>query len=124
MLSRVKIADYFRARRKRAEWEPDGGDETELAQIADREPEMTDFDPRTEEGRLRILDAAIALVRAIVRPRAWQAFREVELAGRNVAEVASELGMTAHAVSAAVYRVHHFVIHTAKELSAATDAPA
>lgn len=123
-IMRNKITDYFRSRSHRPEGEPVAGDQTELSQIADRQPEMADFDRHTQEGRIRILDVAIALVRAVVEPRTWQAFREVELAGRAVAEVASELGITPHAASAAVYRVHHLVVRTAKELSAASDNPA
>ena len=44
-ITRHKIADYFRARSRRPEGEPVGGNQPELAQITDREPDSADLPP-------------------------------------------------------------------------------
>jgi RNA polymerase sigma factor (sigma-70 family) len=116
--TRHKIADYFRARKCRAEGEGIGGSQPDLAEIAEANRETVDFDPHTDDGRTVILRAAMALVRAVVAPRTWQAFEGVVLEGRSVAEVALELGVLPNFVRDAVYRVRRRVIEIAKRLAA------
>jgi hypothetical protein len=73
---------------------------------------------------MRILRAAMNILRATVAPRTWQAFREVALERREVGEVAAELEMTPHAVSDAVYRVRCQLNHLVKRLAEAPDESA
>lgn len=123
-VARHKIADYFRVACRHPEGVPVGGSGADLKQVADRHGGTADFDADdgTDDGKMRILHAAMGLVRAVVAPHSWQAFVRVALEGRHVGEVASELRTTPHAVSQSIYRVRRRLVQVAKDLDAARDS--
>lgn len=71
-------------------------------QPADDAPETDEFD---RELRRALFHKASELVRAEVRPQAWQAFWDVAISGTSVADTASTLGMTPGAVRVAKCRI-------------------
>jgi RNA polymerase sigma factor (sigma-70 family) len=72
------------------------------ASCADNSPKSDEFDV---ELRRVLFHKASELVRAEVQPQTWQAFVEVALSGRSVAETAGKLGMSNGAVRVAKCRV-------------------
>lgn len=120
-VTRHKIADHFRARKHRAEAEPIGGPQPELAQIPDANHDT--LDPHTDDGCMQILVAAMSLVRAVVAPRTWRAFEAVVLERRKAGEVALELGVLPDFVNDAACRVSQRVIEIGKKLARLEEPP-
>ncbi len=72
---------------------------------------LSSADPTPDEAiweaeyRQQVAHRALELMQTDFEPATWKACWEVVAAGRRVAEVAAELGMTPGAVSAAKFRV-------------------
>ncbi len=87
-------------RRRAAEPRPDG------AIAWEAQPDPTPDEALWEaEYRQHVARRALELMQSDFEPATWKACWEVVVAGRRVAEVAAELGMTPGAVSAAKFRV-------------------
>ena len=119
-IARNVVADYFRARDNRREGEPVGGQQPELAQIADARGQALDSS-QVPVGPARILLRAMNMVRASVEPRTWEAFSAVAVDRRDIGEVAAQLGVTPDAVRHAVHRVNRLLIRYAKRLAELSD---
>ena len=101
-ITRNKVNDHFRRRRR----EPHGvgGSEVQraLAQVGELERDAVSTDQPAE---LSVLRAALDIVRPQVKERTWRAFLLTALEGRPPADVAQELGMEPGAVRVAKCRV-------------------
>jgi RNA polymerase sigma-70 factor (ECF subfamily) len=64
-----------------------------------------DDEPSDRTAHTSLVHRAVELIRGDFQPQTWQAFWQVAIEGRPVAEVAGELGMTSAAVRQAKYRV-------------------
>jgi RNA polymerase sigma-70 factor, ECF subfamily len=104
MITRNKIYDHFRSQRVRAQAIGGSDAQHRLLELPERRPEES-----SSEGSMSALNdiqrRAVALVRAQVEGRTWQAFWYVTVEGRTVAEAAADLGMSVRAVYEAKYRV-------------------
>ena len=102
-ITRNKVRDHFRRLQGHARAQGGTDAQLRLAQIPNRPPDAsTDAPPCDETGLER---RAMEMVRAGVEDRTWQAFWQVTVDGRPVADVAEELGMSSPAVYKAKYRV-------------------
>ncbi len=79
--------------------------------------ESREFD---REERRALFHRASDVVRHEVQPQTWQAFWEVAVFGRDISEVANELGMTVGAVRVAKCRVIARFRETVENLSKTT----
>jgi RNA polymerase sigma-70 factor (ECF subfamily) len=99
---RTVLHNKWRQELRRRVPTPLGAQDSPLAALAS--PEAEDgFDE--VEYRQRLVQQALVLVRNDFQPATWQAWQEYGVAGRPVAEVAAELGMTVRAVYLAKSRV-------------------
>jgi RNA polymerase sigma-70 factor, ECF subfamily len=107
-----KIRDHFRRRQRHAPGV--GGSELHAALAHAAAPlphDGPDDDAASAAAAAsggadsELLRRALALVRGTLREKTWLAFRETVLAGRSIADVAVDLGMTAGAVRVAKCRV-------------------
>jgi RNA polymerase sigma-70 factor (ECF subfamily) len=96
------IADWARARKRQAReedaWRERWGDQ---GAAADSEPD----NEWSDSYRKRVLEFALARVRAGSQPNTWACFEQRILRGRPTDAVASELGMTVNAVKVNASRV-------------------
>jgi RNA polymerase sigma-70 factor (ECF subfamily) len=103
-ITRNKLGDHFR--RRASHPEAAGGTDAyqQLQRISDlpADPSQAcgDFDPGAS-----LLHRTLNLIRMEFEETTWQAFRRTAIEGQTAAGVASDLGMTAHAVRQAKYRV-------------------
>lgn len=104
VVTRSKLADFFRQQQKQPE--SVGGSEyySLLASLA--EPDVDQPAPPDELSEDALLvRRALELVREDVEPRTWQAFWRTVIESETTAEVAESLGMSATAVRIAKSRV-------------------
>ena len=73
-----------------------------LADIPEPSPDLS---VSSVVGNGNNLERRVALVRAGVEERTWQAFWRVAVEGENMAEVAKSLGISTQAVYDAKYRI-------------------
>lgn len=107
-IARNKIRDHFRRRQGRPQAAGGTAAQLHLAQIPEQPPDSAAGTQPSGERKLDgdgVEHRAIELARAGVEQRTWQAFWQVTIEGRAVADVADELDMTPPAVYKAKYRV-------------------
>jgi len=99
------VVDHYRAR-QRAPGVPVGGTDFQerMARLPDAAAELGDDVSSVARSEDDLLILVEETVRRTINPRLWQAFEEVKGHGRDVAEVAAELGMTYAAFCQAFYR--------------------
>ena len=103
-ITRNKLGDHLRRRASQLPG-PGGSDAYQRLQLlADASPEdgSSANSLETDGGVLR---RALDLFRSDFEDATWQAFWRMTVDGHSASEVASDLGMTAHAVRQAKYRV-------------------
>jgi RNA polymerase sigma-70 factor (ECF subfamily) len=99
-----KLRDHARSRRRRAE--AAGG--TSAQQMLLQWPGVESADAVDDQPAVRgVLQQALDLIRGDFNAQTWQAFCLAVLQGRDSAQVAAELGITANAVRKAKARVLH-----------------
>lgn len=102
-ITRNKIYDHFRKRKDQMRGSGGTDAQQRMAAIPDQPPTAT----TTADGRCdnALERRALALVRAGVEERTWQAFVRVTVDGCTPAEVAKELQMSVSSVYVAIHRV-------------------
>jgi RNA polymerase sigma-70 factor (ECF subfamily) len=99
---RTIVLNQWRMRRRRPVGPPLDPCPPALAELPDR----AEDDPFEEaEYRRHLAARALQLMQTDFQPSTWKACWECIVAGRPAADVAAELGLTAHAVRAAKFRV-------------------
>jgi RNA polymerase sigma-70 factor, ECF subfamily len=104
-IARNKVRDHFRRSQDRAV--ADGGSTAyqRLQQLADDAPEPWADDAERTVTERGIVARILALIQAEFEPTTWRAFWIATVERRTAAEIASQLGITKHAVHQAKYRV-------------------
>jgi RNA polymerase sigma-70 factor (ECF subfamily) len=99
---RTVTLNRWRDRLKKIANRPLGGGEADLATLA-MEDRLSALEE--DEYRKHLVGRALAVMKSDFQPTSWQAFWEIGVLGRNVIEVAHELGLSPAAVYAAKARV-------------------
>ncbi len=105
IITRSKVADYWRQRRSPGTGAGGSGPLTELYQMADGAPSSTGQSDGDEEESRILFRRAVDLIRTDFEPTTWQAFWRSVIDDRPAAEVAAELKLTVNAVYLAKARV-------------------
>jgi RNA polymerase sigma-70 factor (ECF subfamily) len=102
-IARRKIIDHFRRLKQHPRGQ--GGTEVQLqmAEIADRFGGEQE-DDAVDENAL-IVQRALELIRPQFSEQSWEAFQQVAIDGKDVAEIAARLGITVQAIRQANYRI-------------------
>ncbi len=106
-ITRSKINDHFRRLKGQAKARGGSDAQVHLAEIPEPPTDLSVSSAADESNNLE--RRAIALVRAGVEERTWQAFWRVAVEGEDVAEVAESLGISTQAVYDAKYRIRRKV---------------
>jgi RNA polymerase sigma-70 factor (ECF subfamily) len=99
-IARNRIRYYFRALRG----QPTAAGGTDACHMLQNVPEQEPADESGVEDH-RLLQSALALIRAEFEDRTWRAFWGMAVDGRSAADVGRELGLAANAVYQAKFRV-------------------
>jgi RNA polymerase sigma-70 factor (ECF subfamily) len=102
-VTRTKIADHFRARRRQAPGQGGSAAQLKLASIADPLAQDQGDDEAAEQAL--VAQRALELIRPEFSPPNWAAFELVALQGVSAVEAAQRLGLNPQAVRQANYRI-------------------
>lgn len=101
-IAKHETCDHLTRRRRQAVAEGGTLDEIRLQQTPE---ELPDDEPPEPDESIRLLCRALELICGDFQSRTWQIFQRTAIEGRDAADVAEELGMTARAVRQAKHRV-------------------
>ena len=104
-IARHKICDVYRAKAGRAEGAGGTDAQQRLARIPEQLPESTAPGAGDQDPGRSLFYRALEMVRAEFEQRTWEAFWRVVVDGRDTADVAADLGVTANAVRQSKSRV-------------------
>ena len=104
-ITRNKVTDHFRRRRR--EPEGVGGSDARLLLAQVPQAVTADENGAGDGAESALLRRALELIRAEFEPRTWQAFWETTIGGRAPKDVAADLSMSPGAVRVAKSRVLH-----------------
>lgn len=104
IVTRSKLADFFRQQQKQPESVGNSEYSQLLASLAEFEEDKSHSPDELSEDAL-LVRRALELVREDVEPRTWQAFWQTVIESEPTADVAESLGMSATAVRIAKSRV-------------------
>jgi RNA polymerase sigma-70 factor (ECF subfamily) len=104
-IAKNKVRDYYRRRSHRPA--AAGGTEASLrlAQVADPQTLIDDWDTADDEGFGDVLERALDAIRGEFQEHTWRAFWAIVVEGRATQDIAAELAMQPGAVRVAKSRV-------------------
>src|SRR5262245_37050405 len=116
-VARNLIASAFRQQRRH----PRGTGNSDVQRMLDNQPDEADEDARVleTEYRRRLFRVAARSVESECSPATWQAFWQTAVQSREIAEVASELGMSPGSVYVARSRIVARLGRRVKEIEGA-----
>lgn len=103
-ITRNKVRDHLRRRRQHPQGIGGTSLQTQLLAVPEAEEPET-AEPRPEGSQNQLIHAALELIRSELEDRTWTAFWRVAVEQHDVAQVATDLGLSAAAVRQAKYRV-------------------
>jgi RNA polymerase sigma-70 factor, ECF subfamily len=109
-ITRNKICDHFRNRKRQPDGQGGTDAQVRLAEVPEQPPDASSSSLPGRDGD-SLQRRAIALVRASVEERTWQAFWQVVVDGKEAGEVGRELGISVQAVYDAKYRIRRRIRH-------------
>ena len=104
VIARNKIRDFYRREAKQVRGRGGTDAMLQIGEVPDVEPESLSASDSADESHSP-QHRALGLIRDEFESRTWQAFEQVVMGSRSVADVASDLGISANAVRIAKCRV-------------------
>jgi RNA polymerase sigma-70 factor (ECF subfamily) len=104
MIARNKIRDFHRRERKQVRGQGGSDAMQRIGELPDAEPQCRSSNDSIEASQAP-QHRALLLLQKEFEPQTWQAFKQVVIDSRSVADVAADMEMTANAVRIAKCRV-------------------